>query len=305
MILSTANKQPYIGRFAPSPTGPLHLGSLYTALASFLDARQQRGSWLLRIDDLDIPRNVNGATDSILRCLEHFQLHWDGEVYYQSRQLSDYQAILDQLLKQKQLFACRCSRKQLQGFSIYPGNCRDAAHPVDDQSALRLKTDDQQISFVDTLQGSMQHHLFSDDGDFVVRRRDQIIAYQFAVVIDDRQQGINHIVRGVDLLDSTPKQLYLQRLLGYPQPTYTHLPVVVDSNGHKLSKQTLATPVDNAHPAQTLWQLLVMMRQNPPTALNNAPVSQQLEWAIKHWQPQALYSIRSIPLQNAKSPNTQ
>lgn len=229
-----------------------------------------------------------------MRCLEAFELCWDGEIYYQSQHLEAYQANLDQLLRQHQLYACRCSRKQLINDSLYPGYCRNANHPVDDLCALRLKTDDRQIEFNDRLQAAINQNLAREHGDFVVRRRDQIIAYQFAVVIDDRQQGVNHIVRGVDLLDSTPKQLYLQQLLGYPTPSYMHLPVIVDHDGHKLSKQTLASPVNSEQTEKTLWQLLTLLQQNPPADLLQASVSEQLGWATSHWQPQALHKIRAI-----------
>lgn len=293
MILPN-NHSVYIGRFAPSPTGPLHLGSLYTALASYLDARAQGGLWRLRIDDLDTPRNVKGADDAILRCLERFDLHWDGEVYYQSRQLDHYDEVLSQLRQQHWLYACHCSRKTLGTATVYPGVCREAGYPFDDSSAWRLKTQDIFIEFDDALQGLVRQNLARDQGDFIVRRRDQIIAYQFAVVVDDQRQSINHIVRGADLLDSTPKQIYQQGLLAYPQPHYLHLPLIVDEHGNKLSKQTLAAPVDDAHPGATVYTLLVMLKQNPPSFLQNAPIPEQLAWAVAHWQPQNLGRIRAI-----------
>ena len=248
----------------------------------------------MRIDDLDTPRNVRGAADAILRCLQRFGLHWDGEVYYQSRHQETYQTAFSQLLQQQWLYACRCSRKTLGHAAIYPGHCRDAGFPVDESSAWRLKTQDLQIEFDDTLQGFLSQNLSSEHGDFIVRRKDNIIAYQFAVVIDDYRQQVNHVVRGVDLLDSTPKQLYLQQLLGYPPPCYMHLPLIVDNQGNKLSKQTLAAPVDDARPASTLFFLLQLLQQNPPPALHDAPIALQLDWAVAHWQPQALKKIRAI-----------
>lgn len=293
MSLSTSSSD-YVGRFAPSPTGPLHLGSLYTALASFIEARHHRGRWLLRIDDLDTPRNIQGASEAILRCLEQFELHWDGEVYFQSRHLPRYQALLQDLRQRGRIYACRCSRKQLLHQLIYPGYCREANFPDDEQAALRVKADACQIEFEDDCQGKISQNLAQDHGDFIVRRRDQIIAYQFAVVIDDHDQGINHIVRGVDLLDSTPKQIHLHQLMGFALPHYRHLPVIVDSRGHKLSKQTLAAPVNTQKPAATIWHLLRLLRQNPPENLQKAPVTEQLQWAIAHWQPQALKKIRAI-----------
>jgi glutamyl-Q tRNA(Asp) synthetase len=182
----------------------------------------------------------------------------------------------------------------LDNAAIYPGYCREAGFPVDEKSALRLKTDDRQMIFDDALQGVISQNLAKQHGDFIARRKDQIIAYQFAVVVDDFAQQVNHVVRGVDLLDSTPKQLYLQQLLGYPAPSYMHLPVIVDSNGNKLSKQTLAAPVDVINPSTTLFFLLQLLRQTPPSSLGNAPVLEQLQWAIAHWQPQTLKKIRAI-----------
>ncbi|WP_337998546.1 tRNA glutamyl-Q(34) synthetase GluQRS [Methylomonas methanica] len=283
-----------MGRFAPSPTGPLHLGSLYTALASYLDARRHRGQWLLRIDDLDTPRNVSGATDAILRCLNRFDLHWDGNVYYQSRQSDSYAETLERLRQQRWLYACRCSRKALAGTPVYPGRCRDAGFPIDAASAWRLSVSDLSIRFQDALQGWIDENPALEHGDFIVRRKDGIVAYQFAVVIDDFRQQVNHVVRGVDLLDSTSKQRYLQNLLGYPEPHYMHLPVIVDSDGNKLSKQTLAAPVDDAQPSATLFSLLQLLRQNPPLILRKATVSEQLDWAIAHWNPRTLEKTRII-----------
>lgn len=248
----------------------------------------------MRIDDLDIPRNVDGAVGAILCCLERFGLHWDGEIYYQSQQLDVYQQVLNRLRREQWLYACHCSRKTLGHRPVYPGVCRDAGYSFDKPSAWRLKTQDLQIEFDDALQGKVSQNLASEHGDFIVRRKDNIIAYQFAVVIDDYLQQVNHVVRGVDLLDSTPKQRYLQKLLGYPEPAYMHLPLIVDSQGNKLSKQTLATPVDDTRPEPTLFLLLQMLQQNPPSSLQNASISMQLDWASAHWQPIALKKIRAI-----------
>jgi glutamyl-Q tRNA(Asp) synthetase len=250
----------------------------------------------LRIDDLDTPRNVKGADGDILRCLEQFGLHWDGQVYYQSQHLDHYQSILTQLFERQQLYACRCSRKSLEQRPIYPGYCRDAGWPADENSALRLKTCGKHMVFDDALQGHFSQNLAELHGDFIVRRKDQIIAYQFAVVVDDYAQQVNHVVRGADLLDSTTKQLYLQYLLNYRPPDYLHLPVIVDQDGNKLSKQTLAAPVDQQNPSATLFFLLQLLRQDPPTSLQNQPIQEQLQWAIAHWQPQALKKIRAIQL---------
>lgn len=212
----------------------------------------------------------------------------------QSHQLSQYESALSYLQEHHWLFACRCSRKSLENCSVYPGYCRDAQLAIDSSTALRVKSQDLTIEFDDVLAGKVSHNLSKQDGDFIVRRRDQIIAYQFAVVVDDFQQGVNHVVRGADLLDSTPKQIYLQQLLGYPTPAYMHLPVVVDHQGAKLSKQTLAAPVNDIHPSRTLFLLLQLLQQNPPAELARADIQTLLDWAISHWQPLSLKKVRTI-----------
>ena len=223
-----------------------------------------------------------------------FGLQWDAEIYYQSQHLADYQRLLQQLLNQHQLYACRCSRKTLANQDVYPGFCRNQDYVDDHQTALRLRIQPQNLCFNDALQGSFAQNLADVDGDFIVRRKDQIVAYQFAVVVDDFAQGVTHVVRGVDLLDSTPKQIYLQQILGYSTPRYSHLPVIVDTYGKKLSKQTLATPVDSHQPAAALFLILQLLGQNPPANLSKTSVSEQLNWAIAHWQPQLLKKIRAI-----------
>lgn len=243
---------------------------------------------------------MDGAADAILHCLERFGLHWEGQVYYQSRNLEIYHETLKRLQQQHWLYACHCSRKTLGHTPIYPGFCRDAGFSFDQPSAWRIKTQDLQIQFDDALQGRVSENLATQHGDFIVRRKDNIIAYQFAVVVDDYLQQVNHVVRGVDLLDSTPKQIYQQQLLAYPKPHYMHLPLIVDGQGNKLSKQTLAAPVDDTHPEATLFTLLQMLKQSPPSALQNAPVPEQLAWAIDHWQPHNLSKLRAIePPQSA------
>lgn len=300
------DKQPSIGRFAPSPTGPLHLGSLYTALAGFLQARSQQGQWRLRIDDLDTPRNVNGAADAILTTLDIFGLYWDGEVYYQSRHLAIYNDILSDLQRNKFVYPCTCSRKMLMENAsentpsdIYPGLCRHLNSPPAGSHALRIKTDQRIISFQDELQGLIVHNLAAQDGDFIVKRKDGIIAYQFAVVVDDKLQQVNHIVRGFDLLEATPKQIYLQQLLGLATPCYMHVPVIVDGQGFKLSKQTQATAVDLAAPGRVIFELLVLLRQTPPLELQRASVDDLLAWAIAHWRPELLQAKRAVCCQSS------
>ena len=286
------DKQPYIGRFAPSPTGPLHFGSLYTALASFLQARSQLGLWLLRIDDLDTPRNRKGSADSILKTLEVFGLHWDDSVVYQSQYLDVYHEILDKLIKEKLIYPCTCSRKALT--AVYSGVCRDKRTLPKNPYSLRIKTDNSIISFKDELQGLISHNLAEQHGDFILKRKDQIIAYQFAVVIDDDRQNINHVVRGYDLLDLTPRQIYLQQILGLVTPDYMHVPVIIDEQGYKLSKQTRATAVDIKNPHEVIFELLTLLKQNPPGELQHAPSTELLSWAIEHWNPALLKNCRAI-----------
>jgi glutamyl-Q tRNA(Asp) synthetase len=295
------DKQTYIGRFAPSPTGPLHLGSLYTALAGFLDARSHQGKWLLRIDDLDKPRNVEGAADSILKTLEIFGLAWDDSVAYQSQSLDVYNGILDRLTAKQLSYPCVCSRKTLAAVhaeaslsDVYPGLCRDRMISPDVPYALRIKTDTGIISFRDRLQGLVSDNLAEQHGDFVIKRKDGIIAYQFAVVIDDHLQQVNQVVRGVDLLESTPKQIYLQQILGLATPEYMHVPIIVDRQGYKLSKQTLATAVDIKNPQSVIFELLVLLQQNPLHELAKASLTELLAWAIAHWNPASLKNLRAI-----------
>lgn len=255
----------------------------------------------MRIDDLDIPRNVQGSADAILETLEAFGLHWDGTVYYQSRHIDVYNDIISDLQKNKLIYPCTCSRKTLTAggrervqSDIYPGICRDRQTPPDGPHALRIKADGRIITFQDELQGLIFHNLAEQDGDFIVKRKDRIIAYQFAVVIDDDLQRVNHIVRGFDLLDATPKQIYLQQLLGLSTPGYMHVPVIVDEQGYKLSKQTQATAVDLTAPHRVIFKLLSLLKQNPPVELQQAPLTEQLGWAIAHWNPDLLKHVHAV-----------
>jgi glutamyl-Q tRNA(Asp) synthetase len=291
-LLCQTNKQAYIGRFAPSPTGPLHLGSLYTALAGFLQARSCQGKWLLRIDDLDIPRNIKGSADSILKTLDTFGLHWDDSVVYQSQHLDVYDEMLNELAKNKLIYPCTCSRKTLTG--IYSGLCRNKNFLHNSPYSLRIKTDGRIISFQDELQGFISHNLAVQHGDFILKRKDRITAYQFAVVIDDDRQQVNHVVRGFDLLDSTPRQIYLQQTLGFATPGYMHVPVIIDEQGYKLSKQTRATAVDLKTPYSVIFDLLNLLQQNPPCELQHAPSTELLNWAVVHWDPAPLKNSRAI-----------
>jgi glutamyl-Q tRNA(Asp) synthetase len=294
-----ADLNPYVGRFAPSPTGPLHLGSLYTALASYLDARAHRGQWLLRIDDIDTPRNVPGAVNSILATLEAYGLHWDGPVYYESEHSADYEQALSELQRSGLLYPCTCSRKTLAELpgkhDIYPGLCRNRTSvPSGQPYALRIKSDGREIFFEDRLQGAIRQNLADEHGDFILKRKEGIFSYQLACVIDDHLQGITHAVRGYDLVDSTPKQIYLQQLLGLPTPSYLHVPIIIDSDGYKLSKQTLAEAVTMRNTAAVMFQLLELLKQKPSVGLREASCPEMLEWAMQNWDPEPLIKTHAI-----------
>jgi len=241
----------YVGRFAPTPSGALHFGSLTTALASWLDARAACGRWLLRIEDIDPMREVAGAADGILRTLEAFGLTWDGEVLRQSTRIEAYREQVDTLLKQGLAYFCICSRKQLAGFSVYPGTCRNARHERAD-GAIRLRVPGGVFGLLDPVQGAFYQPLAEAVGDFVIWRKDGCPAYQLAVVLDDIQQGVTDIVRGADLLDSTPRQLYLYQLLRQKPPRYLHVPLLVQADGRKLGKSFRSPALAGSNPGQIL-----------------------------------------------------
>jgi glutamyl-Q tRNA(Asp) synthetase len=294
----------YRGRFAPSPTGPLHAGSVLAALASYLDARANQGTWLVRIEDLDPPRESKEAAADILRTLEALGLTWDEKVLYQSRRADAYEEALAQLHAHKLLYACNCSRQKLSGAgSVYPGWCREHHIVRGSASALRCQVTNLKVAFTDRLQGYYAQQLDLDVGDFIVHRRDGLFAYQLAVVVDDAWQGVTDIVRGIDLLDSTPRQIYLQQQLGFPTPTYAHAPVIVNADGQKLGKQQYAAAVDRERPAQVLFQTLRALRQNPDPSLANAQADAILAWGVANWAPQNLAGIRQIPeIEGSASP---
>lgn len=293
----------YCGRFAPTPSGPLHFGSMLAAIASWCDARAHGGNWQLRIDDLDPPRVAAGASDDILRCLASFGLHWDGDVVYQSRRGDAYHAALHRLREHGHVFACACSRREiaeggLAGIdgAVYPGTCRDGLPEGRAARALRLRVQDVTVGFDDALQGRVEQQLASQVGDFVLFRADHVYSYHLACVVDDAEQGVTEVVRGADLLDSTPRQIYLQRLLGLATPAYLHLPVIVDAGGAKLSKQTLAQPVDASDPLPVLLDAMTLLGQQPPAPLARATIGEALDWAVAHWQRARLPAVRSVPL---------
>ncbi len=291
-----SDSAPYRGRFAPSPTGPLHAGSVLAALASYLDARAHKGRWLVRMEDLDPPRESKEAADAILRTLETLGLHWDESVVYQSQRSAAYDDALAQLDKSQLLYACNCSRQKLSGAGpVYPGWCRDHHIVRGSATALRCLVPDADFGFIDRLQGPYTQQLAREVGDFIVRRRDGLFAYQLAVVVDDAWQGITDVVRGIDLIDSTPRQIHLQRQLGLPTPRYAHVPVVVNAEGQKLGKQQYAAAVDDTRPAAVLFRTLQRLQQHPEPQLANAMPAEILAWAIAHWQPQNLAGLTQIP----------
>lgn len=273
---------PYIGRFAPTPSGFLHFGSLVAALASYLDARAVGGVWRVRMEDLDPPREVPGAQDAILRTLEAYGFEWDGPVLRQSERHDAYAATVEHLLAQGLAYPCQCSRKQLEGFDIYPGTCHNAGQPREN-AAIRLRVPELDYHFTDRVQGEFRQHLGREGGDFIIQRRDGLYAYQLAVVLDDAFQGMTDIVRGADLLDNTPRQLYLQELLGLPQPRYLHVPLLIQPDGHKLGKRYRSPPLPADQAAPLLCRALRALGHAPEARLEAAAPRQALDWGIAHW----------------------
>jgi glutamyl-Q tRNA(Asp) synthetase len=292
----------YRGRFAPSPTGPLHFGSLVAAVGSYLDARHNQGEWLLRIEDLDPPREIAGAAAGILRSMEALGMTWDGEVTYQSRRDDYYRAALDMLQRQGQLYGCACTRKEIadsavhmESGGIYPGTCRGGLPAGRSARALRLRVEPAAIELIDRLQGRLHQQLETEVGDFVVRRADKLVAYQLAVVVDDAEQNITHVVRGADLLDSTPRQVYLQQLLGFSSPAYLHLPMAVKTAQEKLSKQTGAPGIIVDDRNTALIDTLRFLNQPLPESPRDASRDELWQWAIAHWDVAAIPAQRVAP----------
>jgi len=287
--------RPYVGRFAPSPTGALHIGSLVAALGSFVDARARGGRWLVRIEDLDCARNVPGTATQMLRTLEAFGLVWDGAVEYQSERITHYREALGALTARGLTFECSCTRRERQGQGGYPGTCRDGP-PRPGPTATRFRVGDGTLSFEDRVQGRCTFGM-RERGDVVIRRRDGVFAYQLAVSVDDALQGITDVVRGADLLDSTPWQLCLQHALGFTQPQYLHLPLILEPDGRKLAKSRRCIPLDPAQAGGELYRALKLLRQDPPAELEleSAP-SVVVEWACRHWRPERLQALREIRL---------
>ncbi|MGK9065561.1 tRNA glutamyl-Q(34) synthetase GluQRS [Stutzerimonas chloritidismutans] len=285
---------PYVGRFAPTPSGYLHFGSLMAALASYLDARAAGGRWLLRMEDLDPPREMPGAQAAIVQALEAYGFEWDGPMERQSSRLDVYAAVIEQLRAQGHAYACTCSRKQLEPFAgLYPGFCRGAGRDAAD-AAIRLLVPERTFRFIDRVQGEFGQHLSTDVGDFVIRRRDGLVAYQLAVVLDDAWQGVTDIVRGADLLDSTPRQLYLQELLGLPCPRYLHVPLIIQPDGHKLGKRYRSPPLQANEATPMLLRALRALGQPTPEPLADALPYEILEWAIRHWNADRIPRVRTL-----------
>ncbi len=291
----------YRGRFAPSPTGPLHFGSLVAALASFLEARTRDGIWYLRIEDLDPLREFPEATASILRSLESHGLTWDGLVWHQSRRQSIYREAVERLRSQGLAYPCRCSRRELrENAGRHPRHCREQpdwsgySAASTDRPAVRFALRDHTYSWQDGIQGPCSTRVRAETDDFVIHRREGFFAYQLAVVCDDIAQGITEVVRGHDLLSSTPFQLALYDAFDAPPPTFAHLPVVTNPTGQKLSKQNLAAPLDDSIPGDNLYRALVFLRQHPPEALAGAPLNRILDWALQNWNLNRIPAVAAM-----------
>lgn len=295
----------YCGRFAPSPTGELHLGSLLAATGSYLAACAVGGRWLVRMEDLDQDREVPGAADRILRTLEAFGFQWHGAVARQSQRTAYYEEAVESLQAAGRVFRCTCTRARLSGLprtpggeAIYPGTCRDAGVPPDVEASLRFHTGPagRAIQVTDALQGPMAQDVAVEVGDFVIRRRDGFHAYQLAVVVDDASQQVTEVVRGCDLLDNTPRQVLLQQALGLPTPGYAHLPLLLEPDGAKLSKRARAVPLQASKAPETLHMALDLLGQSPPAELRRADVRALWAWAAENWDPAPLRGRRAIRL---------
>ncbi|MBJ6750684.1 tRNA glutamyl-Q(34) synthetase GluQRS [Geomonas anaerohicana] len=289
------DKSEIIGRFAPSPTGPLHLGSLVAALGSYLVAKNAGGQWLLRMEDLDLPRVVPGIADDMMATLEKLGLYWDGEVLYQSRRTDHYRAAAEELQRRGLAYACGCTRSEIAQIAsapheeglVYPGLCREGLPPEKVERALRVKVYDEVISFDDGIMGRYSQHLTASCGDFVIHRADGPYAYHLAVVVDDAASGVNQVVRGADLLASTPRQIYLQRIFDFPTPAYFHLPLVTGPDGAKLSKRdnavSLAAGRDlEQEGGRLLFAALRFLGQSPLPELQGAAPAEILDWGVAH-----------------------
>ncbi len=286
----------YVGRFAPSPTGELHLGSLYTAAASYLDARARGGRWLVRMEDVDRSREIAGAAAGILTTLESFGFEWDGEVLRQSDRDEHYAAAVESLRARGLTFECSCSRQDLADEPRYRGYCRAGPRHPGVPTAIRLRVDPSAVAFTDRLQGHRTQDVAAFSGDVILKRRDGFFSYLLAVVVDDAAQGVTDVVRGADLLDDTPRQIYLQRALGLPTPRYLHVPVLKEPDGSKLAKSARSLPADRSDPRSTLFQVLNLLGLEPPGELRQAPRGELWSWARAHWPENRLFEAPALQL---------
>jgi glutamyl-Q tRNA(Asp) synthetase len=291
MMNHSRNLPCYIGRFAPSPTGDLHFGSLLAAVASYLQARGRGGQWLVRIDDIDPPREVAGSARRILRDLERLGMIPDQPVLFQSTRISEYGSARQSLLHSGQAYYCSCSRKSLPADGVYPGNCRSGHIAGKSDLSVRIRTNDTPVEFHDRVQGETMENLAKSCGDFVIWRADDLPAYQLAVVMDDAFQGVTQIVRGADLLGSTARQIFLQRALGLPSPSYAHLPVAT-LRGSKLSKRLESDPVSALDPAYAIHRALEFLGHRPP---QNLDLGMLWTWAKDHWDMRRIPARKTAP----------
>jgi len=294
----------YRGRFAPTPSGPLHFGSIVAAVGSYVEARTHGGEWHLRIDDLDPPRVVQGAVDSILRCLEQLGFEWDGPVIYQSQRAPAYHAALHQLRQHGMVYPCACSRKEIAEHAVmgvegpvYPGTCRDGMPPGREARAVRLRTAGARVAFEDAVLGPQGRDIEREAGDFVLYRADGVFAFHLASAVDDGELGMTDIVRGADLLESSARQIYVLRLLGLPVPRYAHLPIAVNASGEKLSKQTHAEAIDPRDPGRVLVPALRFLGQAPPQELSGESTHVLWDWATTNWRLDRVPQGRAVPIE--------
>jgi len=285
-----------VGRFAPSPTGPLHLGSLVAAIASYMIAKQDGGRWLVRIEDLDPPREVAGATQTILNALEDFGLHWDGEIVYQSQRSEIYRQFLEELKQTSIVYTCDCSRKTIDARNggVYDGNCRRRKVSTGAAHALRIKFDHGFDSFYDQINGPCNFYSDADKQDFIVKRRDGLFAYQLAVVADDIEQGIDHVVRGMDIIDSTPRQNYLYHCVNKATPGYFHIPLVSDEFGVKFSKRSGSVGIDKVNATEILLAAFSHLNQPVESFLSDATIDEIINYYLEHWRIDLLKAVQPI-----------
>ena len=292
------NRTPVIGRFAPSPTGDLHFGSLVAAVGSYLEAKSRDGTWLLRIEDIDPPREVAGSAERIIADLDRLGMRPDGPVLYQSQRLDAFELALEQLLAAGLAYPCACSRRDLPESGIYPGTCRNGIAAGKAARSVRFHVDDHHCVFEDAVQGMIKEHPATCSGDFVIRRADGLHAYQLAVVVDDAFQGVTQVVRGADLLDSTGRQICLQKALGYPTPDYMHLPVAATADDRKLSKREQSDPVRHHDPAYAVARALAFLGHKPPRVYT---LQGLWDWALDNWSSDLIPRHRTIPTAGSMS----